>query len=257
MQDKSTNTSTSETYTPGHAANAVAFMAQRRAAVHAGFFLPLLRPGMRVLDCGCGPGTITLDFAGIVGPGEVIGIDRTGEQFAESKAIAARDHLPAHFETGSIYALPFADASFDAVFAHALFEHLAEPPKAASEIRRVLRPGGFFGVRSPDWGGFLLHPYPLPVERAIARYRDMMRGNGGDVQAGRKLPALLREAGFARIVPSASYQIYEDPALIAEYLAHQLDRGGATEDAATLRAWSRDRDALFAQAWVEAVGWSG
>ena len=50
-------------YTPGHTANAVTFMAQRRAATHAAFFLPQLKAGMRLLDCGCGPGTITLDLA--------------------------------------------------------------------------------------------------------------------------------------------------------------------------------------------------
>jgi SAM-dependent methyltransferase len=162
--------------------------------------------------------------------------------------------LPLRFDAANIYDLAFPDESFDAVFAHALFEHLREPEKAAREIRRVLRPGGFVGLRSPDWGGFLLQPYPTPVAEAITNYREMMAANGGDPVAGRKLPGVLRAAGFARVQPSASYEIYEDSAVIAEYLAAQLearDHTGAVE----LRAWGRNPEALFAQAWVEAVGW--
>jgi ubiquinone/menaquinone biosynthesis C-methylase UbiE len=242
-------------YTPGHTNNAVTFMAQRRAATHAAFFLPQLKAGMQLLDCGCGPGTITLDLARQVTPGAVIGIDRSDAQFAAARAQAARDGLAVTFEAADIDRLRFADASFDAAFAHALFEHLPDPAHAAAEIRRVLKPGGCFGLRSPDWGGFLLHPFPPDVERAVAAYRGLMSENKGDVFAGRKLPSVLRRAGFARVVASASYEIYQDPALIAEYLAAQLEHRDAPA-AASLRAWHRDPEALFAQAWVEAIGWT-
>jgi SAM-dependent methyltransferase len=242
-----------ETYTPGHGAPSVSFMARRRAATHAAFFIPLLRPGMRLIDCGCGPGVISLDLARLVRPGGVLGIDRNAEQTAASRDAAAQEGLDLRFEAGSAYELPAADDSCDAVFAHALIEHLAEPERAAAEFRRVLKPGGFVGLRSPDWGGFLLNPYPPDVAAAIARYQALMRGNGGDAHAGRKLGPLLRRAGFARVAPGASYEIYEDPALIAEYLALQLAPQDAA-GAAALRRWARDRDALFAQAWGEAIG---
>jgi len=245
-------------YTPGHTDNAVNFMRQRRAATHAVFALDLFKPGIAVLDCGCGPGSITLDLARLVKPGAVVGVDAQGEQFAESRDIAAREGLAVRFEAASVTALPFSDASFDAVFSHALFEHLPDPGAAAREIARVLKPGGFAALRSPDWGGFLLHPYPPPVERAIAIYRAMQTRNGGDTQAGRKLPSVLRAAGFAPIRPSASYERYESPERIADYLALQLDRvddAEARTAAASLRAWSHDPDAFFAQSWVEAIGW--
>ncbi|HUJ74668.1 MAG TPA: methyltransferase domain-containing protein, partial [bacterium] len=140
----------------------------------------------------------------------------------------------------------------DAVFAHALFEHLREPARAAAEIRRVLRPGGVVGLRSPDWGGFLLYPYPEAVGRAIETYQALVRSNGGDVHAGRKHAAQLRAAGFVRVQPSAAYEIYPDAPLIAEYLAAQINARDAPA-ALALRAWSRDPDALFMQAWGEAV----
>ncbi len=245
-------------YTPGHTGNAVSFMRHRRAATHARFALDLFKPDMSVLDCGCGPGSITLDIARHVKPGAVVGIDAQGEQFADTRAVAAIETLDLHLEAGNVTALQFADASFDAAFSHALFEHLPDPSAAAREILRVLKPGGFVALRSPDWGGFLLYPYPPEVKAAITLYESIQRGNGGDTHAGRKLPAILRAAGFARIVPTASYEVYDDPKRIAEYLALQLDRVGrddTTKAAATLRAWCIHPDAYFAQAWGEAVGW--
>ncbi|HMF75320.1 MAG TPA: methyltransferase domain-containing protein [Bryobacteraceae bacterium] len=247
------NNTTVETYTPGHTQDAVAFMARRSAATHAGFFVPLLRPGMRILDCGCGPGAITLDLARLVKPGAVTGIDRSDDQFAPARRAAAQEELPVQFHAADIYDLDFPSDSFDGVFAHALFEHLREPEKAAQEIGRVLKPGGFAGLRSPDWGGFLLHPYPPPVADAIACYQELMRKNGGDPYAGRKLAAVLRAAGFTQVTPSASYEIYQDAAVIAEYLARQLEEDGV--GGGHLRVWGKSPEALFAQAWVEAIGW--
>lgn len=245
---------TNEVYTPGTTPNAVSFMARRRAATHAAFFLPELRPGMRVLDVGCGPGSITLDLARAVSPGGgVVGIDRTGEQFDDAVAAARREAIPARFEVGSVYALPFPDASVEAVFSNALFEHLAEPQRALGELRRVLAPGGRIGLRSPDWGGFVLHPESARLDAAIARYEALQRGHGGDTHAGRKLAAWLREAGFVDPTSGGTYEIYPDTTLIGDYLAVQLDRSGATDHAETWRHWARASDAMFAQAWLHAV----
>ena len=72
-----------EQYTPGHSANATAFMAARSFSTHGEFIRPYLTPGMNVLDCGCGPGVISVGLAEAVGPnGHVTGID-----FAESQVI--------------------------------------------------------------------------------------------------------------------------------------------------------------------------
>jgi ubiquinone/menaquinone biosynthesis C-methylase UbiE len=218
-----------ETYTPGHGANAVAFMAERRAATHAGFFVALLRGGMRLLDCGCGPGAITLDLARIVRPGPVIGMDRDGVQFAAAREMGAREGLALSFETGSVYALPFSESSFDAVFAHALFEHLAEPLRAAVEIRRVLKPGGFCGLRSPDWGGFLLHPLPEDTAAAIRHYEAMMTANGGDVQAAQRIrqeATVLNKKGLITNMNELTYYFkFETPGTL-EIIRKELELHG-------------------------------
>lgn len=259
-----------ECYTPGYTADASRFMAKRRAGTHAAFFLPHLRPGMDLLDCGCGPGTITIDLAEAVAPGRVVGLDIEESQLALARTRAAeRGVRNTEFKAGSIYELPFADGTFGAVFAHALFEHLSNPVRALREIRRVLKAGGVAGVCSPDWGGFLMAPSTPVLERAVAFYKEIQERNGGDPYVGRRLGALALEAGFSRIKLTASYECYEDLRAIAELLARRIEVSPTIEGTATLeradasqiaemaralRTWSAHPDAFFAQTWVAAVG---
>ena len=131
----------SNTYTPGYGAAIVNFMSQRTAETHAGFFLPQLEPGWRVLDAGCGPGTITLGLARKVAPGQVIGIDIEDSRFSDGQKQAQREGLDLEFRRASVYELPFQDGSFDAAFSHALLEHLSDPGAAQStEAWRFDRP---------------------------------------------------------------------------------------------------------------------
>ena len=74
-----------ETYTPGYAANAVDFMARRSVETHAQFLLPHLKPSLRLLDIGCGPGTISIGLAKAVAPGEVIAVDSGPSQIEEAR----------------------------------------------------------------------------------------------------------------------------------------------------------------------------
>lgn len=244
-----------ENYTPGYTSNASEFMARRSVATHAAFLLPHIRTGIRVLDCGCGPGSVTCDFARRVSPGHVTGIDREPSQIALARKRAGEQGITnAAFESASIYELPFADATFDVAFAHAVFEHLSSPVNALRELLRVLKPGGIVALRSPDWGGFIVGPDAPDIRAAVAHYMKMQNDNGGDVLVGRKFPALLREAGFASRRFSATYECYEPASVIGEYLALQLDAAGCASEAAAFRSWSADPDAVFAQAWCEIIG---
>ncbi len=133
-------------YSPGYSDAVVAFMRRRTAATHAAFFTPLLLAGMKVLDCGCGPGSITLDLARLVNPGQVIGVDQQSQQYGPAIQKAAEDALPVSFGEADVYKLPFEGETFDAVFAHGLFSHLKEPERALFEIGRVLKRGGLVGA---------------------------------------------------------------------------------------------------------------
>ena len=230
-------------------------MARRSARTHAAFLLGHLRESMKLLDCGCGPGSITCDLARLLPAGHVTGIDREATQVDRAREHAANQGITnVDFKVAPIYELPFPDGSFDVVFAHAVFEHLSTPERALAEVHRVLRPGGLAALRSPDWGGFIVAPETAEVQSALKRYIELQIANGGDVHAGRKLPALLRLGGFTSLCFSASYECYESAPLIAEYLAARLAAAKANSEAAALMEWSKHPDAVFAQAWCEIVG---
>jgi SAM-dependent methyltransferase len=103
------NMSTQNTYTQGHHPTVLRSHSWRTAANSAAHLLPLLHPGQRVLDVGCGPGTITCDLAAAVGPaGYVLGVDPSAEAIARARAEAARRGLAgrARFEVGDAADLP-------------------------------------------------------------------------------------------------------------------------------------------------------
>jgi SAM-dependent methyltransferase len=209
---------------------------------------------MSLLDCGCGPGTITVGLAEAVAPGEVRGVDVFDDQFALGRKRAIERGLDICFHRASVYQLPFEDGRFDAVFAHALLEHLRDPVGALREMARVLRPRGLMGVCSPDWGGFIVSPHSPPLDEALADYVALKRVNGGDPLAGRHLGEWILAAGMSDLRLGASYEVYEDPALIANFLAEQLDATGRSTAAHTMRSWTSEPAAMFAQAWVFALG---
>src|SRR5437016_343614 len=69
--------------------SATDLMAKRTISEHAAFLMPYLRPGMRLVDCGCGPGTMTIGFAEFLKPAEVVGLDISGDQIAVAEQLAA------------------------------------------------------------------------------------------------------------------------------------------------------------------------
>lgn len=125
----------------------LAALASRNLESEGAFVLPWLRPGLDVLDLGCGPGTITLDLAAAVLPGRVVGIELSPIATETARRLAAgRELVNARFLTGHPAELPFADGTFDLVFSHGLLDRVARPEEVVEEIGRVLRPGGWAAV---------------------------------------------------------------------------------------------------------------
>jgi len=90
-------------------------IAGRTADVHGAFFQPYLEVGMSILDCGCGPGSITLGLAETVSPGPVTGIDLEESQVQLARKSAAEtDLINVTFERNDVYDLPYDDNGFDA-----------------------------------------------------------------------------------------------------------------------------------------------
>lgn len=230
-------------------------MSARTIESHAAFVLPMLERGMEVLDVGCGPGTITQGLAECVLPGRVTAIDLDPVQIAHATRLAeGREITNLRFLVGTAYELPFAEATFDLVFSHALFEQLSDPRAALSEIRRVLRPGGLVALCSPDWDSFEMRNPTREAEAALRDYRDLQERGGGNSRAGGQIVQWLRECEFGFIRQGLRAEECESTMRIATVLAMQLDAAGNTAAARALLDWSVEPDAALIASWRHAVG---
>lgn len=147
----------------------------------------------RVLDVGCGSGSMSRLIARSFPQAEVVGVD-VREQYLDFARARAREEgiLNLTFQSGDVFALPFPDASFDLVWSKYLLQWLREPRSALAEMKRVTKPGGF--VVSCDYVGFGIEHYPIApdFEREV---RDVM-GTLVDVNIGRKVASFMISLGF-------------------------------------------------------------
>ena len=263
-------------YTYGHSPEVVGIHAARSARKEAAFFLPRLQPGMRLLDVGCGPGTITLGLGVAVAPAEVIGVDLSETVLEQARVAASQAGARnVRFERADATQLPYADSTFDAVFAHTLLEHVPDPLHVANELKRVLKPDGLIGVRDCDWGSGVFWPHDSLVKEAMELYARVWRLNKGHPGLGRRLRALLRQAEFTNITTSTSFRwngSHDDPAdgspafgrLLAERLLlpnlskpivanDWADSARLQEIAGACTTWAEHPDAYASMIMVEAT----
>ena len=263
-----------ELYTHGHAPAVVRQHAQRTAGEAAAFLLPHLRPDMRLLDVGCGPGSITRGLAEHLSAGQVVGLDLSRETLESARRdAAARGLMNLRYEEGSVYELSFPDGSFDVAYAHQVLQHLRERGLALSEMLRVVKPGGVVAVREVDWSTVAYFPRDPWIDRFIEVHLRTWYRNGGEPQVGRQLRALFNAAGVASLEITASVwcyatrdetvewgESYADRLLTSPMGERPVEYGYATRSdieamAAALRAWGSHPDALWVFTHVQALGW--
>ncbi len=251
------------TYTHGHHESVLRSHRWRTVENSAAYLVPRLVAGARVLDVGCGPGTITVDIAARVDPGRVTGIDPSADVIAQARGdVPAAENI--EFATGDVYALAFADATFDVVHAHQVLQHLPDPVGALREMRRVCKPDGVVAARDSDYSAFTWYPHDPKLVEWLALYDRIARTNRGEPEAGRHLLEWAHAAKFRDVEPTASawcFATHEDRAwwgnlwadrTTTSALAEQAERGrfAGRADleamAAAWRAWAANPDAWFA-----------
>ena len=267
---------TGDVYTHGHHASVVCQHAARTAANSAAFLLPSLRPGARLLDVGCGPGSITVGLAEHLGPaGSVVGIDSAPAVLEQAAAAVAAAGLASRvaLEPTSVYELAAGHRqdSFDVAYAHQTLQHLARPVAALGEMVRAVRPGGLVAVRDADYSsmlGMCSSPTALEGIDAWRRiYRATCYRNGAEPDAGRHLLRWAREAGLPldALSYTASVVVYSpsddafrrkwgtawaERTMESDFARQAVAYGIATEAelqavSAAWREWAEDDSALF------------
>jgi SAM-dependent methyltransferase len=247
-------------YTHGHHESVLRSHRWRTAANSAAYLLPHLVPGMRLLDVGCGPGTITADLADLVAPGVVTAAEISPEALDLARSAIGRSNV--EYAIADAHALPFDDGTFDVVHAHQVLQHLADPVAALAEMRRVARPGGLVAVRDSDYRAFAWYPQPPGLDDWLALYQTVARANGGEPDAGRRLLSWAHAAGFAEVTASASvwcFATVEDRRWWGGLWADRVQQSAFAEQAVRSGAARAEDLRRIADAWLEwaasADGW--
>jgi len=259
------------TYTHGHHESVLRSHRWRTVANSAEYAAAYFTRDARVLDIGCGPGTITADIAARVAPGFVLGIDASSSVIEQARRDAGGIEN-VEFAVGDVYALDLPDDSFDVVHAHQLLQHLPDPVRALREMRRVCKPDGVVAARDSDYAAFTWYPDSPALRAWLDLYERVARSNRGEPDAGRFLLKWAHAAGFAEVTPSASVWCFATPEDRAWWGTLWADRmmGSAIAEQATSegfasraelermatawRAWADDQDGWFAVLHGEIIG---
>ena len=259
-------------YTMGFSEELLQSLRRQTAEASAAYLLPHLRPGHRVLDFGCGPGTISVGLAKAVAPGELHGIDMEESQIELARSVAeagGRDN--ATFHVGDVTDLPFEDGFFDVAHCRNVLMHVPDTAAVLAEVKRVLKPGGIIGCREMICASSFTHPDLDVMGKSWDMFQDLVAADDGHPQMGKELKAHILDAGFANPRITASFDIYSAPEdvlflfgfaskwlLSPEITEAAIKYGAATEDlrnAITVAydRWKEHPGALCGVAFGEAV----
>ena len=209
-------TSGTPDYTMGFSEEMLESLRRFTAHDNAAYLLPYLRPGLRILDFGCGPGTISAGLAKAVAPGELHGVDMEESQVALAKTVAEWQGLDnAVFHVADVTEMPFEDGSFDVAHCHNVLMHVPDTAAVLAEVKRVLKPGGIIGCREMIVGSSFTHPDFGVIRRAWGIFEDLLSADDGHPQIGKDLKLRTVQAGFENVRVTASFDVYSAPADVA------------------------------------------
>ncbi|KAK4541855.1 hypothetical protein LTR36_007387 [Oleoguttula mirabilis] len=158
-------------------------------------------PKLRLLDVGCGPGSITLGLARLMPDGEAIGFDLSDTVLAKAREDAQKQGVTnLNFVRGDVYSLPFEDGYFDVVHTHQAVAHFHEHVQAIKELVRVTKKGGgIICMREGDLHSFRCYPHHPLMEECWEMVIKCFKSNHDTAtDAGMRLKHWTVEAGVPR-----------------------------------------------------------
>lgn len=217
---------------------------------------------MRILDIGCGPGSISLDLARIVGStGEVVGIDFSSDAITHAReALAAADdaaELNATFATGDVYSLDenreLIGNGFDVVHAHQVLQHVPDPVEALRAMGALCSPQGIIAVRDADYSAMTWFPASEELEDWRSTYIRTAQEAGGDPDAGRKLKSWALGAGLNIVGSMSSTWTYSTEEETSWWGSSQAERVRKSQFADKARALGMSNEYIdeIAQGWAQ------
>lgn len=253
-------------YIHGHHSSVLRSHSWRTALNSCPYLIPHITPNARILDVGCGPGTITCDFGRLAPQGSAIGVDASADVLEGARKFASENGVQnVSFMVGDIYNLQFLDGSFDIAHVHQVLQHIADPVRGLRELRRVTKSGGIVACREVDYAATIWYPDIPGMAEWLDLYERVAREQGGDPNIGRRLQAVAREAGFQRsdVVTSVGTWCFSTPeelefwcgmwadrVLNSDFRKNAIDGGHASEaelerSAACWKAFAKEEDGWY------------
>ncbi|HEX78526.1 MAG TPA: methyltransferase domain-containing protein [Dehalococcoidia bacterium] len=233
----------------------------------------VFHPAGLVLEVGCGTGAQTVIVAPQNPQCDFISIDIAGDSLIKAeKNIKNKGIRNVKFQVADVFNLPFNEESFDHVFVCFLLEHLQEPVRSLTLLKKVLKKGGTITVIEGDHGSAYYYPRSSAAQATIQCLIDVQASLGGNSLIGRELYPLLVAAGFGKISVSPRI-VYADAskpemvdgftrktfiAMVEGVKEQAINRGLITEG-----EWGRgiadlyrsaDSDGTFCYAFFKALG---
>ena len=151
----------------------------------------------RVLDAGCGTGIVARHLSEQAASVAIEACDFSAMRLGDARRLCRNTaHKRIRFFESTLDKIEASDESYDAVTCRYVFEHLSQPKAVASEFSRILKKNGFVWIVDFDGLIFNLFPMSFPLSQMMDRLKQSLPV---DLFVGRKIPALLKEAGFREI----------------------------------------------------------
>ncbi|MDX1520656.1 MAG: class I SAM-dependent methyltransferase [Anaerolineae bacterium] len=184
-----------------------------------------LKPGMRVLDVGCGAGDVSFLAASLVGPeGAVIGVDKSPEATAlASQRGQAAGLTNVHFITHDLSTFTI-DKPVDALIGRLVLMYFADPAVILRRLTRFLKPGGLVVFHEIDTSGSKSEPACELFTTAVERIEQTLTRAGADIKMGLKLARVFQEAGLPRPQMIQGARVENGPDSEAYTVVTQLTR---------------------------------